>query len=483
MPWVTSLEKRLHFPTLSTVLFSCILLISFFLHSCAPTGRDHIDTGITQSWIPGYPNFTFAAWASFEEDEVFLKTYLIIPYSNLVFRSSNQTEFLSRYERNITIKRIVDGNDDGRTVYNRTTEHEVVKQTYQETQSNRSNIHESRHQFEPGTYLVRLSIRDKNTNRRIFHETRVEIPDLSDSGNQIGSVLLKRHQGELRDFRPVSTFSMTESDDSLKVSLQVFLDDDEAPFAVRMNLLRFETDSLPGRPPHLHTPMIGSLQYRGINYERPDTLQSNFRDLNVFSGTIDLDFDLPHLRPGNYRAEIIALSDEGVQFQRARDFAIMPAGFPSVKTIRQMNEALFYISTPREFERLTKPQSNDSLRAAFDTFWAQNIGNRNRALATINQYFTRVEEANSIFTNHKEGWKTDFGMVYILFGPPSFQERFADGISWYYQIGSNNIRFNFERGRTAGYIAPSNNYILRRDRAYEQFFHRQFEDWRRGSIR
>ena len=33
-----------------------------------------------------------------------------------------------------------------------------------------------------------------------------------------------------------------------------------------------------------------------------------------------------------------------------------------------------------------------------------------------------IEEANKQFSNYKEGWKTDMGMMYILFGPPWYIE-------------------------------------------------------------
>ena len=34
-------------------------------------------------------------------------------------------------------------------------------------------------------------------------------------------------------------------------------------------------------------------------------------------------------------------------------------------------------------------------------------------------YYRRVRFANEEFTQYKDGWKTDRGMIYILFGPPN----------------------------------------------------------------
>jgi hypothetical protein len=41
----------------------------------------------------------------------------------------------------------------------------------------------------------------------------------------------------------------------------------------------------------------------------------------------------------------------------------------------------------------------------------------------MEQYYARVEYANKHFSHFMEGWRTDMGMVYIMFGPPSNVER------------------------------------------------------------
>ncbi|HZY10215.1 MAG TPA: GWxTD domain-containing protein, partial [Bacteroidota bacterium] len=41
----------------------------------------------------------------------------------------------------------------------------------------------------------------------------------------------------------------------------------------------------------------------------------------------------------------------------------------------------------------------------------------------MDEYFARVEYANKNFGHYLDGWKTDRGMIYIIFGPPSNIER------------------------------------------------------------
>ena len=50
-----------------------------------------------------------------------------------------------------------------------------------------------------------------------------------------------------------------------------------------------------------------------------------------------------------------------------------------------------------------------------------------------NEYFKRVEFANSNFKGYKEGWDSQMGMIYILFGRPDDVEEYNDPIGRYYQ--------------------------------------------------
>jgi hypothetical protein len=41
----------------------------------------------------------------------------------------------------------------------------------------------------------------------------------------------------------------------------------------------------------------------------------------------------------------------------------------------------------------------------------------------MEEYYRRIEFANTNFTSYIEGWRTDRGMVYITLGPPNDIER------------------------------------------------------------
>jgi GWxTD domain-containing protein len=63
-------------------------------------------------------------------------------------------------------------------------------------------------------------------------------------------------------------------------------------------------------------------------------------------------------------------------------------------------------------------------REAFLEFWRENDPTPGtEANELMDEYYRRVNYANANFRSFREGWKTDMGMVYIIFGPPSETDR------------------------------------------------------------
>ena len=104
----------------------------------------------------------------------------------------------------------------------------------------------------------------------------------------------------------------------------------------------------------------------------------------------------------------------------------------------------------------------------------QNLKNTNIAQRVISLYYERVEEANKQFSNFKEGWKTDMGMMYILFGPPWYTFRSIDEVMWSYSYNRQDFETNFFFTRTklnTKYF-PFDNYLLARN---HQYFNVQYQ--------
>ena len=182
------------------------------------------------------------------------------------------------------------------------------------------------------------------------------------------------------------------------------------------------------------------------------------------------------------RTEILDLSLEGFyHFQTDTSqregytlFRFAP-GFPEIQAADQMMQPLRYITTKNEFAEL---QLAEDKKLAVDNFWLDNAGNPSRARAMIQKYYGRVIDANNYFTSYLEGWKTDRGLIYLVYGPPGIVYRGKDIEEWLYgeKGNSNSIRFQFVK-----VVNPfsDNDYSLVKSPSYKEKWYNIVNTWRR----
>ncbi|MDN3669868.1 GWxTD domain-containing protein [Echinicola jeungdonensis] len=152
--------------------------------------------------------------------------------------------------------------------------------------------------------------------------------------------------------------------------------------------------------------------------------------------------------------------------------------FPGVSNYGEMIDMLVYISTRSEHEALREAADK---KKALDKYWLELTHDADKAKEIIKEYFRQIEFANLLFTDFKEGWKTDRGMIYIIMGPPNdvFFEKGKE-IWIYNRIGSNSkISFTFARVKN---IFTPNYYKLNRSRSYQPEWFRNIKLWRSGKM-
>ena len=95
-----------------------------------------------------------------------------------------------------------------------------------------------------------------------------------------------------------------------------------------------------------------------------------------------------------------------------------------------MIEPLAYLASADEISVI---RSAPKPKAALDEFWIKCGGNVEKARELIRIYYTRVLYSNYYFTSYKEGWRTERGMIYIIYGPPDKVYKTTEGESWGYK--------------------------------------------------
>jgi GWxTD domain-containing protein len=200
---------------------------------------------------------------------------------------------------------------------------------------------------------------------------------------------------------------------------------------------------------------------------------------NPFDYTADNYFEYP-LENGS--TPYIQLSDAGFYFFQADSssrtgmtiYRYGP-GFPELTTIEQIFEPLRYITTSREYDAL---ENSPDLKMAIDSFWLEKSGNVNRARSQIAKYYNRVQEANQFFSSYLEGWKTDRGMIYIIFGPPNNVYRQTNTELWVYGEAGHNLSLRFSFVKVNNPFSD-NDYSLYRNPMFKEAWYNAVENWRR----
>jgi GWxTD domain-containing protein len=153
--------------------------------------------------------------------------------------------------------------------------------------------------------------------------------------------------------------------------------------------------------------------------------------------------------------------------------------YPQVDNPSQLYAPMRYITTKGEYEEMSKASYSKPL---VDRFWIESGGDKDRARELVKIYFRRVEESNRYFTTYTEGWRTDRGMIYLVFGPPMELEQDGNQEKWHYGAtdDDNAIVFTFNKLQSP---LGMPHYQLKRDNYYKTGWEMMVNAWRNGRIR
>lgn len=152
--------------------------------------------------------------------------------------------------------------------------------------------------------------------------------------------------------------------------------------------------------------------------------------------------------------------------------------YPKAKTVNGLMLPLRYITTSQEYNELTQ---SENLKKSVDAYWLKIGGNPDRARMLIQSYYSRVERANQLFTSYLEGWKSDRGMCYIVFGPPTKVVRSTSSETWYYGEAAkyNTLTLTFTKVTNP---FSNNDFRLNRNGSLKSPWYRAVEYWRQGRV-
>ena len=159
---------------------------------------------------------------------------------------------------------------------------------------------------------------------------------------------------------------------------------------------------------------------------------------------------------------------------RGTAIRVVTSPYPRLSQLEDLASALVFISTRDEYEKLQQAGKD---KVKFDKVILDITRDKDRAKNVIRKYFRRVEMANIFFESFKEGWKTDRGMTYIIFGPPDDVARTSNTEIWTYKKSKSKFVFN----RSPSIFDPD-NFTLQRDKRLMETWYYTIDMWRKNQI-
>ncbi len=463
------------------VKFFTYCLLAFYILSCTRAANPDIERGSEYQFKPGFPEVRFSAVGFLDETtSPQIDIAADIVYGSLIFREVNNQQ---QAQISIDVQVVSQQNEDN-MIESMREDITITRKDENIVSSQQSYIYEEQIEVPPGNYEVNFTVTDQTSGKKITRTATTSIPDPENPEVDLTDIrmLSKNMDAEDPSWQPVTTYTVPGRVDSLMFIFQATNASTENPLTVNASLVRFSSDTSIARPMHYTTYSSSSLGYQGIEYDEETVIQESQRTLRQ-KGSVFIEFRFAQQERGNYRFRV-ASAEEDSELFKARDFGVKSTNYPALKTAQELAQPLAYLMNEDDYEDLMSISDSDSLKEAIDRFWLKNIGSKNKAQNVLKMYYQRVLEANKQFSNFKEGWKTDRGMMYVLFGPPWYIDRRFDQVQWSYAYSRNDPdkNFVFFQPELRSEFFPFDHWILRRNQRYFNTQYQQRQLWLSGLI-
>ncbi len=165
---------------------------------------------------------------------------------------------------------------------------------------------------------------------------------------------------------------------------------------------------------------------------------------------------IKEMSTGSFTLRVLALEPLNIKdYSDKTSLAIANRSIKYIKTVganimTDLNLAirqLRYIAGSDDLSAIKDSETDAEKQKKFEEFWKRldpsPSTERNEA---FDEYYLRINYANQKFKSYQEGWMTDMGMVYVIFGNPINVDRpLANGDNKVYElwIYGNNREFLF----------------------------------------
>ena len=352
--------------------------------------------------------------ASESSDSIRVLSYLSIPNHVLQFVKSSKG-FKASYEATISIKR-----KKGDLVGRKNWSNDLITKTYLESTSKEIfNIHFNEFRVPLGEdYIISAELLDRDSNS---------------SGIISKNLKLKKHSKDLSLYSPFFLDYLNGNWGLIDNEIPLFRN------ILGEQLVR-TTVFVSGKV----SPGPYEIDVKVTNPKKQQLWEKTFQSVaqnNYFEKRIIIPDEISQQ---GLRSKVdIILKQNGKQKKESVILSISRLGISSsVGNISQAIQNMRYILDDDEWKKLSKAKSDEQERLFIEYWLSRDPTPETKENELMDEYFSRINYSNVNFKTYTDGWKSDMGMIYVLFGPPDDLEVYNDPLSRMYQQRWHYYRIN-----------------------------------------
>jgi len=356
--------------------------------------------------------------------------YVQVPYDALQF-VKKENRYVAIYE--VTINFLT---EDNVSVSEKVWSEEIVVPNYSMTESKSAfSLTQRSLMLQPGIYKLRAQVRDSESKKAAHVVKRIIVGNYASSALSISDLMLVSKvtsEGDGKKLLPNISGNIGEKNNLFYIFFEIY-----SPVV---------SDSL-------------ELHYIITDHKGKQLLNKyqTYRTQTTRSQVI-VQFDSTQYSLGAYTISVEARSllraEEALPVLKQKAFVVkwenVPMNIDDLDlAIRQMR----YIAKEAEYDAIVEAPTEEEKRKLFEQFWKKRDPNPDtKRNEFMEEYYSRVEYANQHFSHYIPGWRTDMGMVFILFGSPNNVERHPFDIDskpyeiWSYYDYNRSVVFVDETG-------------------------------------
>jgi len=359
--------------------------------------------------------------------------YVVVPYQPLQFMRSGAV-YKAEYQGIISVR-----DSSGKEIQQEKFNRKLIEKSYENARGANGGFDYTQTilSLKPGRYTIEALILDGNGAKKEFNKKReITVLNFQNFTFSMSGLLLVssiEESGGKYTITPHLSDNVARLSDGFFVFFETYseLGVDSADFVYE--ILGGKESSVILKSPRIRKSIRKLSEQQFIKIPSTSNLASGTYTLKIIA--------LRTTTPVNYsKQDYSAVAERSISIERTISGFVLK---DLEKSIRQLR----YVASQSEIDNIRDASNPEEKRQRFEEFWKKidpsPTTERNEA---FEEYYGRIEFANKNYRSYTEGWLTDMGMVYIIFGTPvtvERQPRGADGRAYTRWTYNNNRQFTF----------------------------------------